>query len=823
MFTLKNDVFISHHTDSSLHIVKAIVNKLESNGVKCWYAPRDTEGGYAGSIASAIENCKVFLLILNKNASESPHVLNELNLVTERLSKKEEVNIIPFHISDDDISAEAKYYIGRMHWIDAMTPPMYKRVDELIDKIAGLLDKNISHFVNKIDNKRYKLISKMPLARNVFYGREDIFSEIDKIFNSGNRVLFLEGVGGIGKSEISKQYVLQNRETYDNIVFVTYSNSIKNMVCDSNIIEIENLVQREENIDAFFAQKMQIIRTLCDEKTIFIIDNFDVDNDEDFSKFIEGRHKVILTTRNEHRGYPCVKVGPIQDEETLQKIFEQNYDGSFDEAEKEWIEKLFKIVENHTYMIELLAKQMDASFLSAEEMYNLLTEGNLEKSAIEHIEGRSSQKTVFEHLESLFNISVLSDEERYVLQVLSLMGAGGVSAKRFREWTELNDMSIVNGLIRRSWIRKESGHRISLHPLVAEVVRKHTPPTTDSLFLCLKNMAIFAHSAWGRVYKENLEVTENICAVLKYFEPFDAGLAEYFEPLISVLWQVGRFDDSIKFGHKLYESCLKEFGEASVATGVIAKSLGGAYFNARRLQESVPWYEQGLKSLELSGVEYSVDLTIAYEKVARCYTWDFNFDPEKAERYFAKALDLKNFIKQHLKKGERVNKFNTFKEYTLESVEQDVGVYFEIGRLYQKQGKYIEAQEWAERYKETLEEYNLTENPNYAYALYDIGVCYYYWGVEYRNSNEEKFQNLSEEYFEKAIVHLNAALLLNMKKRGEIANDTIDTQEYLGDVYVALKKYGEASNAYMSVISMLENLYSENYERIETVKKKMMF
>ena len=308
---MNNDVFISHHTDSSLHIVKAIVNKLESNGVKCWYAPRDTEGGYAGSIANAIENCKIFLLILNKNASESPHVLNELNLVTERLSKKEEVSIIPFHISDDDISAEAKYYIGRMHWIDAMTPPMYERVDELVDKIAGLLDKNISSFVSKKDNNNYKLISKIPLARDVFYGREDVFSKIDKIFEAGNRVLFLEGVGGIGKSEISKQYVLQNKETYNSIVYLTYNNSIKNIVCDSNIIEIENFAQSEDNTDDFFIRKMQILRTICDEKTIFIIDNFDVDDDVDFSTFIEGRHRVILTTRNEHRGYPSIKIGPI--------------------------------------------------------------------------------------------------------------------------------------------------------------------------------------------------------------------------------------------------------------------------------------------------------------------------------------------------------------------------------------------------------------------------------------------------------------------------------------------------------------------------------
>lgn len=820
---MNNDVFISHHTDSSLHIVKAIVNKLESNGVKCWYAPRDTEGDYAGSIASAIENCKVFLLILNKDSSESPHVLNELALVTKRLSKKEEVSIIPFHISDNDISREARYFLERFHWIDAMTPPMYQRVDELVDKIARLLDKNISNFVNKRDNNSYKLISKIPQARNVFYGRNEDLSEISKVFESGNRVVFLEGLGGIGKSELSKQYVLQNRKQFNNIVFLTYNNSIKNMVCDSNSLDIQGLVQGEEAIDEFFTHKMQIIRTLCDEKTIFIVDNFDVDNDTELSEFIEGRHKVIFTTRNEHRGYPSIKIEAIRDKDVLFKIFEDNYGGSLDDIEKEWVEKLFEKVENHTYMIELLAKQMDASFLSAEEMYKLLTESKLDESVTECVEGRNNQKTAFEHLESLFNISVLSEKEKYILQVLSLMGNGGVPAKRFREWTNLNDMSAVNNLIHRSWIRKEAGQRLSLHPLVAEVIRKCAPITSNSVVSCLERMAVFAHGAWGREYKENLEATENIYSTLNSFEVFDAQLAKYLEPMISMLWQVGRFDDSIRFGHMLYEACLKTFGEKSVVTGVIAKSLGGAYFNARRLKESIPWYEQGLKCLELSKTEYSVDLAIAYEKVARCYTWNFNFDLNKAEMYFAKALELKNFIKQHLKNGGKINRFNDFKEYTLESAEQDVGIYFEIGRMYQEQGNYIEASEWAERYKETLEEHNLTENPNYAYALYDIGVCYYYWGLEFKNSSEEKLQNSSIEYLLNSVKYLNEALILNMKKRGEIANDTIDNQEYLGDVYVALERYGEASNAYMSVISMLENLYGENYERIEKVKKKMLF
>ncbi len=130
------DVFISHHTSSSLPIVEAIASRLEGAGIRCWYAPRDTEGSYAGTIARAIASCKVFLLILNKSSSESPHVLNEIDLATKRLTKGEDFSIIPFHIANDGISDDAQYYLGRLHWIDATTPPMDKHIDALCARIA---------------------------------------------------------------------------------------------------------------------------------------------------------------------------------------------------------------------------------------------------------------------------------------------------------------------------------------------------------------------------------------------------------------------------------------------------------------------------------------------------------------------------------------------------------------------------------------------------------------------------------------------------------------------------------------------------------------
>ena len=133
------DVFISYHTKSSRSIVEAICNVLESSKIKCWYAPRNVESQYAGDIVRAIRNCKIFLLILNQEASNSQDVLNEINEAFERVRAKEEFYILPFHISNQEISPDASYYLRRLHWIDAIDPPMEKRIEELRDRICFLL------------------------------------------------------------------------------------------------------------------------------------------------------------------------------------------------------------------------------------------------------------------------------------------------------------------------------------------------------------------------------------------------------------------------------------------------------------------------------------------------------------------------------------------------------------------------------------------------------------------------------------------------------------------------------------------------------------
>lgn len=817
------DVFVSHHTSSSLHIVEAIVNQLEANGVRCWYAPRDTEGSYAGSIARAINVCSVFLLILNRPASESVHVLNEIDMVTKRLTKKEKVTLIPFHVADDDIADDAQYYLGRLHWIDAMTPPMYQRIDELVFTILHALGREYAPKESFASSpSQYRLVSKMPQTRSVFTGRDNLLQEIQSAFSSGNRILFLEGIGGIGKSELAKQYALANTDTFQQILFVTYVDSLQKLVCDSAQIEIENLEQEQEEAAAeFFKRKLQIFRTLTNEHTLLIVDNFDVDDDPNFAQFIEGTHKIIFTTRNTHPGYPCVPVKAISDMDALFRIFELNYGMPVEEDELPYLEQLFESIEYHTYTIELIAKQMEASFLTAREMLEFLKTGRTSELT-ETVAGRREQRTAFEHICSVFSMSNLSPEEQQILRELSLMGMRGVPANRFREWAKLDSFNLINRLIKQSWVRREAGQRLSLHPLINEVVREILVPDADNCRSFLEEMASFAFSAWYRPIKENLAVADNVLSVAEYFKPFNVQMIHVWVCLPTFLWQVGEFDNSIRLQKIVYDTCLSVLGEANMITGYVAKALAGCYFNTRHVKESIPWYKQGLKCMELSHAPINEDLAMSYEKVARCYTWEYEQDFAKAEFYFQKALDIRLQLREAIADGEASFMFESkWTPYDMTKVVERLGeTYMELGRMCQAMGDYEKALKYNSKHEEILISQNGKDISGLAYGNYDKGVSYYHLGLRERAAGTE---TKAEELLQLALEHFHKALSSNMKMRGEVAMDTIDNEEYLADTYAALGRYGDASNYYMAVIAALEKLLGKNCPRIETVKNKMCF
>lgn len=119
---MENRIFISHSSQDK-PIAEKIVAYLEYNGYPCWIAPRDIATGldYSDVINSAIENCSALVLIFSATAMQSPFVKKEL---TTAISLKK--TILPFKISQVELTGGFLFLLNNVQWIDATTHPEKK-------------------------------------------------------------------------------------------------------------------------------------------------------------------------------------------------------------------------------------------------------------------------------------------------------------------------------------------------------------------------------------------------------------------------------------------------------------------------------------------------------------------------------------------------------------------------------------------------------------------------------------------------------------------------------------------------------------------------
>ena len=69
---LHHAVFVSYSSDDE-GIAGAVCSALEAEGIHCWMAARDVQGGrpYSGQITQAIREARVVLLVLSKASNRS--------------------------------------------------------------------------------------------------------------------------------------------------------------------------------------------------------------------------------------------------------------------------------------------------------------------------------------------------------------------------------------------------------------------------------------------------------------------------------------------------------------------------------------------------------------------------------------------------------------------------------------------------------------------------------------------------------------------------------------------------------------------------------
>lgn len=132
---MAHDVFISH-SEKNKTTGDAVCAMLESEGIRCWIAPRDVTPGMEWSecIIDAIEQTRVMVLVFTTDANTSPQIRREVERAVNH-----GVAILPLRIEDVLPGKALEYFIGNVHWLDALTPPLESHLKQLAAAIKLLL------------------------------------------------------------------------------------------------------------------------------------------------------------------------------------------------------------------------------------------------------------------------------------------------------------------------------------------------------------------------------------------------------------------------------------------------------------------------------------------------------------------------------------------------------------------------------------------------------------------------------------------------------------------------------------------------------------
>jgi TIR domain/Sel1 repeat len=143
---MPHDVFVSYASEDKI-VADAVCATLESRAVRCWIAPRDVLPGvaYGEAIIDAIHGCRIMILVFSSKSNTSHHIPKEIERAVSA-----GVAIIPFRIEDVMPGKALDYFIGNVHWLDALTPPLERHLERLVQNVQALLSRDVPVIEGKI-------------------------------------------------------------------------------------------------------------------------------------------------------------------------------------------------------------------------------------------------------------------------------------------------------------------------------------------------------------------------------------------------------------------------------------------------------------------------------------------------------------------------------------------------------------------------------------------------------------------------------------------------------------------------------------------------
>ncbi len=530
---------------------------------------------------SILEDVKEIVKHLHQIAWHNPVFLKILGETSFREEVSKEFDELKEEVVE--LKGEVNKLKGKMDEIDGILAGISKTIDSLEAAAQGPVS----------------VVGSVPAPSRTFTGREDDLQCLDASVKKGG-ITFVNGLGGIGKSELCRQYAAEywkDRKvswlTYEGDMKRTFAYGVKSTGIDESL-----------DLDALFRMKMNAVN--AEPELLIIIDNYEWNGDlPDAEGCI---HPIIITTRGKRipPDYSVMTVGELSPEQAWEFLRsaagEDNW--KWVDANKNDLEKHLEHVGYHTLAVSLMAGLIldyePGTGDKAEDIFDFREETVRSRQT-------GKEDTVMGHIRTLFDLSRLDDKQKEILRAASMLPVSGMVLDWFLKFTGLkgNEVKRLTGLNMVIIRESENKQYISLHPLIAELVREDMPPSVlpEEDNLCrnlVSGFSEFIGSLTDKGFPAALVPYTDIVSTMSGIVLADASracdpcIADYLSSFARFKNNLGEYRENIDMNEKALEIRKVSLPPDHPAIAESLNDLGMWYFHMGEHGKAIVFFEQAL-------------------------------------------------------------------------------------------------------------------------------------------------------------------------------------------------------------------------------------
>ena len=735
-----------------------------------------------------------------------------------------------------DIILGKKFNLGKTKLLKNSSPQLREKIQEIFqhtvvrmkserysntDELIKALDQALEIATEEKDGYLIDNNITVTTSSNYYISRKDKLSEIRQHLENYH-IAYLYGIGGIGKSETAREYAEEYRSSYTTIQLSVYSGDLKALIAGLKFSSDDKTGGYfEKDINIRYGTRLAILSqtTMNNESTLLIIDNYNVEPDSDeYKRNVEVMKElkklhihILFTTRTlPNDDKTKIDVEEFSKEELRHMFFAINPKDKDKEERIAQVDELIETAYRHTLTVDLVAHQTakieDYGKKTLSDYIKVLKESGINSGinvvVYNNKDDNGKSDIIFEHIRALFNLTALTEKEKYIMVNACLLPLSGMPVAEFESFIDLENYpnsesndgwgedSTISNLIKGGWIKRINGEvsKITLHPIVSEVTVNELKPeiTEDKCKNFCDSMQELADNCENDLkavepYKDLFIKSANLL-----MKSEDEKTANYLSSVSYVLFNLAYYVDALFYMLKTLVIREEKLPENHPDIASSLNNVGCAYGKLGGDKGYEIECEYCLKALAIREKvlpENHPDIATSLNNIG--YAYCELGDPKEALKYLLKALTIREKVlpKNHPDIAESLNN---------------------VGSAYGKLGKHDKVFEYKKRALVIWNNELLKNHTECAAPFHHIGVIY----------GELKCYRKQLEYFNKALTIQEKKLSKNHPEIALLYNNISAT-------YMCLRNYDKALPYMLKAASIFEQTVPKNNAQLAKIYSRI--